>query len=282
MMFSDEDYRGKVLIEPAAAPVNYRLWVGGARVTSANKDGIGVASGTATFNPETQTLRLTDATIAAGGYDDGISNGLEDLEGMPAFKIVCNGTNSIDAVNSDGAGLALFGNTTITGSRLGISAYDKGIYVGDLGELNLQDADVYVEGSHPVYCGYNTFVYVRHSWLEADPGTSQNSPVVGAREFNLVDSEYQDPGIGIDPDQLYYNERAEMMYYDGDIYYGPIWIVPVGPGTTTGVDEASLRRGNGEKADGGGDYYTLDGRKLSGKPGKSGVYIQNGRKVVVR
>ena len=282
MMFSDEDYRGKVLIEPAAAPVNYRLWVGGARVTSANKDAIGVASGTATFNPETQTLRLTDATIVAGGYDDGISNGLEDLEGMPAFKIVCNGTNSIDAVNSDGAGLALFGNTTITGSRLGISAYDKGIYVGDLGELNLQDADVYVEGSHPVYCGYNTFVYVRHSWLEADPGTSQNSPVVGAREFDLVDSEYQDPGIGIDPDQLYYNERAEMMYYDGDIYDGPIWIVPVGPGTTTGVDQASLRRDSGEKTDGRGDYYTLDGRKLSGKPGKSGVYIQNGRKVVVR
>jgi surface protein len=282
MIFGDEDYRGKVLIEPAAAPVNYRLWVGGARVTSANKDAIGVASGTATFNPETQTLRLTDATIAAGGYDDGISNGLEDLQGMPAFKIVCNGTNSIDAVNSDGAGLALFGNTTITGSRLGISAYDKGIYVGDFGELNLQDADVHVEGSHPIYCGYNTYVYVRHSRLEADPGTSQNSPVVGAREFDLVDSEYQDPGIGIDPDQLYYNERAEMMYYDGYIYDGPILIAPVGSGTTTGVDQASLRRGNGEKADGGGDYYTLDGRKLSGKPGKSGVYIRSGRKVVVR
>ena len=29
-------------------------------------------------------------------------------------------------------------------------------------------------------------------------------------------------------------------------------------------------------------WYTLDGRKLSGKPTKSGVYIHNGRKVVIK
>ena len=30
------------------------------------------------------------------------------------------------------------------------------------------------------------------------------------------------------------------------------------------------------------DWYTLDGRKLSGKPTKSGVYVNSGRKVVIK
>ena len=31
-----------------------------------------------------------------------------------------------------------------------------------------------------------------------------------------------------------------------------------------------------------GAWYTLDGRKLSGKPAKSGLYIVGGKKVLVR
>ena len=31
-----------------------------------------------------------------------------------------------------------------------------------------------------------------------------------------------------------------------------------------------------------GSTYTLDGRKLNGKPTAKGVYIQNGRKVVIK
>ncbi|MBR4363560.1 MAG: hypothetical protein IKP33_01320, partial [Prevotella sp.] len=30
------------------------------------------------------------------------------------------------------------------------------------------------------------------------------------------------------------------------------------------------------------DWYTIDGRKLSGKPAKKGVYIHNGKKAVMR
>jgi len=32
----------------------------------------------------------------------------------------------------------------------------------------------------------------------------------------------------------------------------------------------------------GSDYYTLDGRKLSGEPSAKGIYVKNGRKVVVK
>ena len=47
---------------------------------------------------------------------------------------------------------------------------------------------------------------------------------------------------------------------------------------TTGISLTPAPSPRGE----GSEYYTLDGRKLSGKPTKKGMYIVNGRKVVIR
>ena len=32
----------------------------------------------------------------------------------------------------------------------------------------------------------------------------------------------------------------------------------------------------------GGDWYTLDGRKLDGKPTVKGLYIRNGQKIIIK
>ena len=53
-------------------------------------------------------------------------------------------------------------------------------------------------------------------------------------------------------------------------------IVIEGEGSTTGVSDVRSKM-----AEVGGDYYDLSGRKLSGKPSKKGLYIQNGKMVVV-
>ena len=270
-----EIYRGKLLIEPNTTPVRYRLWVGGTRITSVNNNYINVSSGTATFDPDTHTLTLNNAQIATHGYDDGICNGLPDFVGMPDFKIVCNGMNSINALDSDGAGLALYGNTTISGSKLGISAYDYGIHLADFMSLDIQNADVNVEASNPLYCDYNTFVYVRNSRLKLEPTDSENTPVYGAREFDLFDCKYEYPGGDINPIWLYYNEQVEKMYYDGDVYTGPLLIVPTNEVITTDV---ALPQDKTQSQDA---WYTLDGRKLNGQPTKKGVYIHNGRAVVL-
>ena len=42
-----------------------------------------------------------------------------------------------------------------------------------------------------------------------------------------------------------------------------------------------IRLVDGAQAD-GGDWYDLSGRRLSGKPVSKGVYIQNGKKVVIK
>ena len=51
-------------------------------------------------------------------------------------------------------------------------------------------------------------------------------------------------------------------------------------GNVTGISALDTR--SGEMADYGTDWYTVDGRKLDGKPATKGLYINNGRKVVVK
>ena len=277
MRYGTQQYCGKVLIEPDSKPVNYRLWVGGTRVTSANKNDI-LGSGTASYDPTTHTLTLNNANIVAGGYDDGISNGLADLEGMSDFKIVSKGTNSIDVMESDGPGMALYGNTTISGSRLGISAYNKGIFADKDVTLTFKDADIYIEAASPVY-SQNGVVNVNHSRLEALP-TSLNeriSAVSDAKAFNMTSCVFADQGDGIDPEDLYYDTDEQMreICYTGAPYHGRIVIVPTGGSIATGLEEID----NGQwTMDNSGSLYNLHGQRVS-HPVKGQIYIQNGRKV---
>ena len=46
-------------------------------------------------------------------------------------------------------------------------------------------------------------------------------------------------------------------------------------GGTTEVGSISIEQNSGE-------WYTIDGRKLSGKPTKKGLYINNGKKTVIK
>ena len=48
---------------------------------------------------------------------------------------------------------------------------------------------------------------------------------------------------------------------------------------TTGI---SLTPSPSPKGEGSEYWYSLDGRKLSGEPTAKGVYIHNGRKVVIK
>ena len=47
----------------------------------------------------------------------------------------------------------------------------------------------------------------------------------------------------------------------------------------TGISSVN---GSGTMVNGSDAWYTLDGRKLQGKPTKSGIYVNNGRKVVIK
>ncbi len=57
-------------------------------------------------------------------------------------------------------------------------------------------------------------------------------------------------------------------------------IVNFGDGDTTSLSEKGIV--NSKKLATATEWYSLDGRRLSGKPTKKGVYINNGRKVVIK
>ena len=48
----------------------------------------------------------------------------------------------------------------------------------------------------------------------------------------------------------------------------------------TGIEE--LRIKNSEFGDAEGVWYSLDGRRLDAKPTKKGVYVKDGRKIVIK
>lgn len=53
-------------------------------------------------------------------------------------------------------------------------------------------------------------------------------------------------------------------------------------GITTQIDDASHLIDNGQLTTGHADWYNLNGQKLSGKPSANGLYIKNGKKVIIK
>ena len=56
-------------------------------------------------------------------------------------------------------------------------------------------------------------------------------------------------------------------------------VSPVFSGVTI---DATMHPYDSGEADGDSGWYTIDGRRLNGKPTRSGVYINNGVKVVIK
>ena len=63
------------------------------------------------------------------------------------------------------------------------------------------------------------------------------------------------------------------------------FVIDFGEGETTGIKCLSpdpSPEGEGNLKGEGSGYFTLDGRRISGKPTKPGLYIVNGKKVVIK
>ena len=144
----------KAVIEPSDY---YDLWVGGVQVTSVNQGNIPVAAGAATFDPSTNTLALTNATINGEVYFDYLALKIE----LAGENTISNDNRSIyggfDASLTIGGG----GTLTVLGGRYGI-------YSGN--ELAIDDATLTTEGD---YCG-----------IYADDVTINNATVLATARSN--------------------------------------------------------------------------------------------------
>ncbi len=83
-------------------------------------------------------------------------------------------------------------------------------------------------------------------------------------------------GALIKPNSAYISfpttSQAKVSFLFGDDLFGD-----VNDGIATGISDAADR-----KADRKGEWYSLDGRKLNGAPTEKGLYIVNGKKVLVK
>ena len=78
------------------------------------------------------------------------------------------------------------------------------------------------------------------------------------------------------PFQAYARHSSGARGEDDDRYI-PLTSIGGGADDTTGIIEMIQPADNGTEA-----WYSLDGRKLNSKPTKKGVYIQNGKKIVIK
>lgn len=90
-------------------------------------------------------------------------------------------------------------------------------------------------------------------------------------EGSVFISNYSD----VRPFQAYVHHSNQARGTD-DIQFIPLTSIGGGDDTTAIMEIIQ------PAANGTGDWYTLDGRKLSSKPTQKGIYIQNGKKIVIK
>jgi hypothetical protein len=90
-------------------------------------------------------------------------------------------------------------------------------------------------------------------------------------EGSVFISNYSD----VRPFQAYVHHSNQARGTD-DIQFIPLTSIGGGDDTTAIMEIIQ------PAANGTGDWYSLDGRKLSSKPTQKGVYIQNGKKIVIK
>ena len=139
------------LASPMAATEYYDLWVGGVQVTSENKDGIigeGI-TGTATYDPDTNTLTLNGVNIV-NSYNYGSNKlGIYSSNNSTALTINLAGTNTVTAegiTSGNSYGIWSLGSLTISGDgtltvSCGTALKSNGIVgIFGMGDITISDS----------------------------------------------------------------------------------------------------------------------------------------------
>ena len=252
----------------------YDLKIAGTEVTSMNKSDVLSNGGTVKFDGN-KTLTLENADISinvTNGF--GIDNEIADL------VVVATGTNTVNSYRHTacytGKDISFTGDGTLTlnGVRGGLSSGSKKIMVMDgIHLICLSNQLGGIEGHRNIKdnCVTTLEMSGANTILEAE---SPNGSLTDIKALSLSD------GLGIcSPTGAVFGNNA-VCDASGNVITSRV-IIKNPSGIATG--EVLPLNDNGEMInDKAGSWYTIDGRKLSGKPTKMGIYIVNGKKVVIK
>ena len=236
---------------------NYSIFVNEQSVTQGNCDDI-LGDGLFSYDPETMTLHVK------GSYETTRDHVIRNR----TFGV----TISVDAdaeLKSGDAAILLETATTLTGShQLSLLSEKKGIEVTTSSSLLIEDANLYVSGKYGLSgaTGKESKLIIRNARVQVEATMRGIYDFMGGIE--LEDCAITLPGGG-------YVNYGEIVNSKGNTAK-KITIEPTG--VATGME--SLTPSPSPKGE--GSWYTLGGQKLDAQPAKPGIYLYQGRKVVVK
>ena len=255
--------------------ITYDIEVGGIQVTSVNIDDV-LGDGRVSYNPSTKKLTLNNATVSIDENTEyGIYNEIDNL------VIEVKGTNLLESKQWT----ALYSRNSVhfqgTGT-LQLKGKSWGLYTDS------SCPSITLSGGVHLICegeknGLNGFYDSRRRvWIPTLElsGTNTILEAEGAEGSitNLKNLTLNDGLSFITPSGAgFLVDKHAVVDANGNVITGRV-VISKPLGIATSIDQVTSEKTQVTSD----EWFTIDGRKLNGKPNAKGVYIQNGKKTVVR
>ena len=240
----------------------YNLRIDGVQVTSVNNNNIG--GGSFSYDPSANKLTI-NKSFSSSSSNDIINNAIPGLAIYIPTEVTLSSSEEISIIKTSQP-LRVTGSGCLT--LTGTNSLSCGIDVSEGSAMSITNANLVIQ------CGYG----IQGSIF----GTKESLVVTNSRvEISSVNGAIGYFGGGIYFEDCNITSPTDWNVDDnGSIITGYSFakdiVITRDSNISTDIDD-SLRDSVKGQRDG---WYTIDGRKLNGKPTKKGVYINNGKAVV--
>lgn len=241
---------------------SYNLWIDGVQVTSVNNNNIG--GGSFSYDPSANKLTI-NKSFSSSSSNDIINNAISGLTIYIPTDVTLSSSEEISIIKtSQPLWVTGPGYLTCTCPELGC-----GIDVSESSSLTITNANLVIQ------CGYGLSGYFNNTTDESLMVINSNVHINSSEcAIGLFKGGISLEGCNITtPENWVVDDNGSIRT---DYSYAKEIVITRDSNISTDIDD-SLRDSVKGQRDG---WYTIDGRKLNGKPTKKGVYINNGKAVV--
>lgn len=241
---------------------SYNLWIDGVQVTPVNNNNIG--GGSFSYDPSANKLTI-NKSFSSSSSNDIINNAIPGLAIYIPMDVSLSSSKEVSIIKTSQP-LRVTGSGCLT--LTGTNSLSCGIDVSEGSAMSITNANLVIQcgyGIHGSIFGTKESLVVTNSRVEI-------SSVNGAIGYFGGGIYFEDCNI-TSPTDWNVDDNGSIIT---DYSYAKEIVITRDSNISTDIDD-SLRDSVKGQRDG---WYTIDGRKLNGKPTKKGVYINNGKAVV--
>ena len=241
---------------------SYNLWIDGVQVTSVNNNNIG--GGSFSYDPSANKLTI-NKSFSSSSSNDIINNAIPGLAIYIPTEVTLSSSEEISIIKtSQPLWVTGPGYLTCTCPELGC-----GIDVSESSSLTITNANLVIQS------GYGLSGYFNNTTDESLMVINSNVHINSSEcAIGLFKGGISLEGCNITtPENWVVDDTGSIRT---DCSYAKEIVITRDSNISTDIDDGLRDSVKGQR-DG---WYTIDGRKLNGKPTKKGVYINNGKAVV--